>query len=202
MMTEEAVPAIEERAIKNTIEGLTSGIDEVAIIKQLQNPRAAHQFTEVEALSIVDRAKTRMAKAVPAVPEVTGITPTMPESYVQARKRPDGKWQLFFTGTRNEVFPNELFSSSSEAKMAFRVAKARLTEAKPPAVEKVKLGGGNPMKTESERKSFHERIFGKGSTPPLERLGRGETLNNLLPMSPEEGPPLPRLLALRWPWKK
>jgi len=30
-------------------------------------------------------------------------------------------------------------------------------------------------RTETERKSFHERIFGKGSTPPLERLGRGQT---------------------------
>jgi hypothetical protein len=56
--------------------------------------------------------------------------------------------------------------------------------------------------TEAERKSLHERIFGKGSTPPLERLGKGETLNNLLPMSPTDGPPLPRVLALRWPWKK
>ena len=57
-------------------------------------------------------------------------------------------------------------------------------------------------KTEAQRKLFHERIFGKGSTPPLERLGKGETLNNLLPMSPDIGPPLPRMLALRWPWKK
>jgi len=62
---------------------------------------------------------------------------------------------------------------------------------------------GNPgFTTEAERKSLHERIFGKGSTPPLERLGKGETLNNLLPMTPEEGPPLPKGLGLRWPWKK
>ena len=24
----------------------------------------------------------------------------------------------------------------------------------------------------------------------------------LLPMSPEEGPPLPRIFTIRWPWKK
>ena len=24
----------------------------------------------------------------------------------------------------------------------------------------------------------------------------------LLPMSPEEGPPLPRMLTIKWPWKK
>ena len=46
--------------------------------------------------------------------------------------------------------------------------------------------GGNPMKTDAERKSFHERIFGKGSTPPLERLGRGQVVTNLTPMPPEE----------------
>ena len=57
------------------------------------------------------------------------------------------------------------------------------------------------MRTESERKSVHERIFGKGSTPPLERLGRGQAANDLLPMPPELGPPLPRMLALKWPWK-
>jgi len=63
--------------------------------------------------------------------------------------------------------------------------------------------GGNPMpRTEAERLSFHERIFGKGSTPPLERLGRGQTVNDMLPMPPEQGPPLPRALALKWPWKK
>jgi hypothetical protein len=54
------------------------------------------------------------------------IAPNMPLSYVQAKKRADGKWQLFFTGTRNEVFPNELFDSQSDAKMAFKVAKAKL----------------------------------------------------------------------------
>lgn len=40
-------------------------------------------------------------------------------------------------------------------------------------------------------------------TKSVERLvGKGETLNNLLPMPPTDGPPLPRMLALRWPWKK
>ncbi len=57
-------------------------------------------------------------------------------------------------------------------------------------------------RTESERLSFHERIFGEGSTPPLERLRRGQTVNDLMPMAPEEGPPLPRFFAIKWPWKK
>lgn len=64
-------------------------------------------------------------------------------------------------------------------------------------------GGNMPApRTETERKSFHERIFGKGSTPPLERLGRGQVVNDLMPMPPEEGPPLPRGLGVRWPWRK
>jgi len=63
--------------------------------------------------------------------------------------------------------------------------------------------GGNPMpRTESERQTFHERVFGKGSTPPLERLRRGQTVNDLLPMAPDQGPPLPRALGIRWPWEK
>jgi len=62
--------------------------------------------------------------------------------------------------------------------------------------------GSLAMRTEEQRKSVHEKIFGKDSTPPLERLGRGQAANDLLPMPPEQGPPLPRMLALKWPWKK
>ncbi len=38
--------------------------------------------------------------------------------------------------------------------------------------------------------------------PTLVRLEGGKTLENLLPMSPTEGPPLPKSLNIRWPWKK
>jgi len=68
---------------------------------------------------------------------------------------------------------------------------------------KKQVEGGNPMpRTESERLSFHETIFGKGSVPPLATLKRGMAVNKVLPMPPESGPPLPRALGLRWPWKK
>jgi len=30
---------------------------------------------------------------------------------------------------------------------------------------------------------------------------KGEILNDLLPMPPESGPPLPRALGIRWPWR-
>lgn len=64
-------------------------------------------------------------------------------------------------------------------------------------------GGSNPVpRTESERRSVHERIFGKGSASPLERLGRGQTANDLLPMPPDRGLPLPRILNIKWPWVK
>lgn len=48
-----------------------------------------------------------------------------------------------------------------------------VAEVTPPAVEKVKLGG-NPM----------------------------PKTNDLMPMSPTEGPPLPKGLGLKWPWRK
>jgi len=83
-----------------------------------------------------------------------------------------------------------------------KIAQAHLNELPDYYTRLAKMEEKSIMKTETERKSFHERIFGKGSTPPLERLGKGETMNNLLPMPPEEGPPLPRMLALKWPWKK
>ena len=83
-----------------------------------------------------------------------------------------------------------------------KIAQAHLNELPDYYTRLAKIEEVSRMKTETERKSLHERIFGKGSTPPLERLGRGETLNNLLPMSPDIGPPLPRGLRLKWPWKK
>jgi len=82
-----------------------------------------------------------------------------------------------------------------------KIAQAHLNEL-PDYYTRLAKMEASSVKTETERKSLHERIFGKGSTPPLERLGKGETLNNLLPMALTDGPPLPRMLALRWPWKK
>lgn len=72
------------------------------------------------------------------------------------------------------------------------------TETVAPRMEKE----GNPMRTEAQRQSFHERIFGKDSTSPLERLGRGQTAKDLLPTEPGQGPPLPRALGVRWPWRR
>jgi len=74
------------------------------------------------------------------------------------------------------------------------------------AFKTANIGGGEETmsrpRTESERLAQHESIYGKGSIPPSERLGRGQTVNDLMPMPPESGPPLPRMLGLKWPWKK
>jgi len=36
--------------------------------------------------------------------------------------------------------------------------------------------------------------------PPMEKLE--EKAGRLLPMSPENGPPLPRIFNIKWPWVK
>ena len=43
--------------------------------------------------------------------------------------------------------------------------------------------------------NYAERLSKEGS---LKR----QTTNDLLPMAPDQGPPLPRGLNVRWPWRK
>lgn len=40
------------------------------------------------------------------------------------------------------------------------------------------------------------------TTSPITKLQGSETIQKILPMMPAEGPPLPRALNIRWPWKK
>jgi len=42
----------------------------------------------------------------------------------------------------------------------------------------------------------------KETKAPAEKGGLEQKASALLPMSPKEGPPLPRMFSLRWPWKK
>jgi len=67
---------------------------------------------------------------IKALQEIRNLIPAdfnsnTPDSYVQVKKRADGKFQLFYTGTRNEVFPGELFLSSNEARQFFKVQKIK-----------------------------------------------------------------------------
>ncbi len=48
---------------------------------------------------------------------------------ITAKKQPDGKWKLFYQGTRNEVFVGETFNSSAEARNFFKVQQAKAKQA-------------------------------------------------------------------------
>ena len=127
---------------------------------------------------------------VPAVPEVER------EAKIKYFRQQETKWRETAYKIAEEERGEAPFAEAIRKADEFGRQAAELEAiAKPPAV------GGNPMKTETERKAWHERIFGKGSIPPLQRLERGIAMNELMPMPPEQGPPLPRMLALKWPWK-
>jgi len=53
------------------------------------------------------------------------------EAYIQAKKNAGGYYQLFYSGTRNEIFPGEKFRSASEARQYFRAMKIKLQTAEP-----------------------------------------------------------------------
>ena len=61
----------------------------------------------------------------------------MPVGYTQAKKQAgDRGWKLFYIGTKNEVFPGELFKSAQEAKRTFEaVTSFKRTEQPPPSAE-------------------------------------------------------------------
>lgn len=45
------------------------------------------------------------------------------EGYIQARKNPGGYWQLYYRGTRNEIYPGMKFKSSCEARNYWKTQK-------------------------------------------------------------------------------
>jgi len=114
----------------------------------------------------------------PAVKALYDIPPNTWIGTTQAKKRPDGKWQLFWRGTRNEIFPGELFVSSAEAKQMFRAEQAKIVEqitkapepeAKPPtpAVKTPEVPPEKPAKayTISKRTITYETRYGVDITP-------------------------------------
>ncbi|HUV56725.1 MAG TPA: hypothetical protein VMV84_05765 [Dehalococcoidales bacterium] len=52
----------------------------------------------------------------------------------------------------------------------------------------------------ADKKAMEEAS--KWYRPPLELGSLEEKAGGLLPMSPEDGPPLPRVFDIKWPWKK
>ncbi len=92
------------------------------------------------------KAPAKPAKAVGAKPEAfetsdLATSPNIPISQVEAKKQATGKFKLFFRGTTNEVFQDELFNSASEARQFFKVQKIKAQKAfaKPPTEAKVEI---------------------------------------------------------------
>lgn len=54
-------------------------------------------------------------------------------AYIKAKRGPDGRYRLFFRGTRNEVYPGLDWPTAAAARMHYRVEAARRTL--PPSVE-------------------------------------------------------------------
>jgi len=159
------------------------------------------------------------AVEVPAVPEV----PT-PEVERAARikyfRGEEAKWRETAYKIAEEEKGEAPFAEAIRKADEFGRQAAEL-EAKPLAVEEVKLGGGNPtgkVITKEEAIGLLERL---SMTPgeaarslvadEAERREIMQTVqqrvkreqNKWAPMDPREGPPLPRIFAgLRWPWKK
>jgi len=78
------------------------------------------------------------------------------EGYIEAKKAPEGHYQLFFRGTRNEIFPGEKFKSPSEAKQYWRAMKAK---------EKIGTQVGEPYKapkTTPQRKKLDSDLHSMG----------------------------------------
>lgn len=75
--------------------------------------------------------------------------PLPSDAYAEARKTPNGKWQLFYRGTRNEVFPGEAFQSAAEAKRYLRVKRSEANDTpamEPPAPQAKRAAKAKPAK--------------------------------------------------------
>lgn len=75
-------------------------------------------------------AKTPKPADMAKEPSPFDEAPNMSLGMVEAKKRPDGKYRLFFRGTRNEVFPGELFNSALEGRNFFKAEKAKFQSQK------------------------------------------------------------------------
>lgn len=65
--------------------------------------------------------------------------------------------------------------------------------------------GGNSMEFWTKKEIADKKAMEEASKmhrAPFTNLKTNEVVNKFLPMMPEEGPPLPRVLNIHWPWKK
>jgi hypothetical protein len=87
--------------------------------------KALKQGKPVPAKVLAEYPELKPKAAAPEKPSPFDEAPKLSIDRVEAKKRPDGKFQLFFRGTRNEVFPDESFRTAAEARNFFKVEKLK-----------------------------------------------------------------------------
>ncbi len=78
-----------------------------------------------------------------------------------------------------------------------KIAQAHLNELPDYYTRLAKMEEASRMYTPDKIEAGH-----RGTKAPAEKGSLEQRANALLPMLPEEGPPLPRMFDLKWPWKK
>lgn len=97
-------------------------------LKPIKEPQPLRQVEEVGQPQLGAKAEVGeplepLAKEVVKSPFEEA--PNLSIDRVEAKKRPDGIWQLFYRGTRNEVFTGEKFQSATDARNYFKVEQAK-----------------------------------------------------------------------------
>jgi len=134
-------------------------------VRQILDNKAKEVTAPIVVKPVMPAVKppVEMPKAkVEAKPPLIGYLP--PIGYAEARKRPDGVWQLFYRGTRNEIFAGTKFKSPAEAKSYFKIQKEKykqaetipITPIKPPVVI-TELGAG-PFPSKATRDALNSAL--------------------------------------------
>lgn len=147
--------------------------------------------------------KPAVTAVTPETPTITSYVEQMPRAahegkpvstaYIQAKKRPDGKWRLFWAGTRNEIFHGELFSSSTEARNFYKAMWVKAGEKPAKQADLVKELKPEPTPVTKpgyavDALPFHERVaLRTGARPPRQPIvspRSGGMIEDLPPVMP------------------
>lgn len=110
-------------------------VEGTTLVRMINPKGAAFKVPAGQIQAKLDAGFTLAPKVVIAVKREAfetsdlATSPNISESQIQAQKQADGKFKLFFRGTRNEIFQGELFNSASEARQFFKVQKIKAQEA-------------------------------------------------------------------------
>ena len=91
---------------------------------QLDTP-VTHRRVIEKALSEGKPVPKEVLADYPNLQKGKGEEPLPNESYIEAQRQIGGKYKLFYRGTQNEIFPNELFNSAQEARNYFKAQKTK-----------------------------------------------------------------------------